>query len=239
MLRKLVRYAKKILGFSLGLLMSYGLLVLVLGNVAYHEFRAAERPFVTIYLVSNGVHTDIVMPMKHDVFDWHTQLNPHDTAGGSQTVAQYVAIGWGSRSFYLDTPTWADLTPTVAFKALFGLDKSALHVTFYPDAPERSERVVSYRVTRDEYRQLVQAILPSFARDEHQRPQLIPHAHYASNDAFYEAQGTYHAYYTCNTWTNERLKISGLPSVYWTPFAHQLIDFYQENHANHFLKQPE
>lgn len=225
---KIMRYVLRGVVGLLVVLVCYGLAAWGLGQWAYHDFRANNQPSaITIYLVSNGVHTDIVMPMRNEIYDWRQDVNPKDTAGGNRTQAEYVGVGWGSRSFYLETPTWADLTPGIAFKALFGLDKSALHVTFYAAAPQIGKRVVAYRVTPQEYQKLVQSIVPSFARDDRQRSRVIANAGYGQNDAFYEANGQYSAFYTCNTWTNERLKFSGLPSVYWTPFANTLIEHYQ------------
>ena len=34
---------------------------------------------ITLFLVSNGVHTDVVMPLKNDIFDWSDVVNPKDT----------------------------------------------------------------------------------------------------------------------------------------------------------------
>ena len=31
---------------------------------------------ITLFLVSNGVHTDVVMPLKNDIFDWSDVVNP-------------------------------------------------------------------------------------------------------------------------------------------------------------------
>lgn len=38
-----------------------------------------------------------------------------------------VQIGWGSRAFYTQVPTWADLTPQIAAQALF-YDDAVLYV---------------------------------------------------------------------------------------------------------------
>ena len=51
------------------------------------------------------------------VFDWHTVLRSehfqHPTA-----KLTYVALGWGDRNFYVDTPTWEDLSVTTTARAL-------------------------------------------------------------------------------------------------------------------------
>ncbi|MGN6746768.1 DUF2459 domain-containing protein, partial [Neisseria sp. P0024.S002] len=70
---------------------------------------------VTLYLHSNGVHADIVMPLSDDFFDWTSIINPADsTAGQGDAPIRYVGIGWGERNFYLNTPQWSDLTASTA-----------------------------------------------------------------------------------------------------------------------------
>lgn len=232
MLPSIKRFTRIIL-FILASLVLFAMLYLgaawLLGNISANETRTRTHDQnITIFISSNGVHTDIVLPMKNAIFDWHSQINPQDTAGGTQTQAQYVSIGWGDRGFYLDTPTWADLTASTAFKAAFGLSGSALHISYLPQEPSINENTVALHISESEYRQLVAQILPSFARDARGNTQLIPHKHYAQNDAFYEANGRYSLFHTCNTWTNERLKNSNLPAVKWTPFANGIMQHHQK-----------
>lgn len=196
----------------------------ILGNMATnHDHVAQNHENIAIFIISNGVHTDIALPMKNEVFDWYTQITPHDTASGTQTQAEYVGIGWGDRGFYLDTPTWADLKASTAFKAAFGLSGSALHITYHAQQPTPNELVAQLNISRTEYRRLLDEILPYFQRNHAGKPILIPHAAYGKNDAFYEANGRYGLFHTCNTWTNNRLKNSNLPAVKWTPFAHHIV----------------
>jgi len=48
-------------------------------------------------------------------------------------------------------------------------------------------------------------------------PLLIPEAGYHRYDNFYEAHGKYHMFWTCNNWTNTRLKEIGIKNSLWTP----------------------
>ena len=41
-------------------------------------------------------------------------------------------------------------------------------------------------------------------------PQLIKGKGYSDYDNFYEANYNYHLFKTCNTWTNESLKVAGV-----------------------------
>jgi len=47
---------------------------------------------------------------------------------------------------------------------------------------------------------------------------LIEGYSYGSNDAFYEAKGSFSCFKTCNTWTNQTLKKAEIKTAIWTPF---------------------
>lgn len=55
---------------------------------------------------------------------------------GKNTDFNYIAFGWGDKGFYLDTPTWADLKFSTAFKAAFWMGQSAMHTTYYREVKE-------------------------------------------------------------------------------------------------------
>lgn len=99
------------------------------------------------------------MPLHNKEFDWRTIVSPTDTR--KATPADYVAFGWGDHGFYLETPTWADLTVPTALKAVSWLNRTAIHATFYPELQENQHSVYIH-ITSEEYRKLVQSILPSF-----------------------------------------------------------------------------
>ena len=50
---------------------------------------------------------------------------------------------------------------------------------------------------------------------------------YGKNDSFYEAKGSYSFLFTCNTWTNEALKISGQKAAFWTASDKGIFQHYQ------------
>ncbi|OSI11371.1 TIGR02117 family protein [Neisseria canis] len=224
MLRKMLRLLLKGLFTLLFLAGVYFASAWVLGRIPVNSGRA-EQGDITIFLISNGVHTDIAMPLTNAEFDWRSVISPADT-DNPRLAADYVALGWGDRTFYLDTPGWSDLTATTAFKALTGLSRTAVHATFSPK-PQAGSRSIPIRVLPAEYLKLVNSILPQF-QYRNGRAIAIAGRGYSSNDVFYEAQGRYSLFVTCNTWANTHLKNSGLKSVVWTPFSGAVMDVYRK-----------
>jgi uncharacterized protein (TIGR02117 family) len=177
-----------------------------------------ETASIEAYVLSNGVHTDLVFPARSDTIDWTTLFDPRD-ARAVPPDAEFVAIGWGDREFYLHTPTWADLTARRAFGALFGANASLLHVTWLTRAQLR-QGAYAMPLSPRQYLQLMAHVRESLPRGA-ARP--VPGAGYGAEDAFYEALGSYHLFETCNTWTGRGLRRAGVPVSRWTPFDFNVV----------------
>ena len=181
---------------------------------------------VTIYIKTNGVHTDIIVPVKNSQIDWskeikfsHTQLN--------DTMMRYLALGWGDKGFYLETPKWADLKFSTAFKAAFALGTTAIHATFY-DTLIENQQCKKIMLSKDQYARLIKYISNSFKNDDHKHIiNIITKANYSNKDAFYEANDSYSMLHTCNTWANTGLKKCGQRACLWTPFDTGIFLKYQ------------
>ncbi|KOY85457.1 urease-associated protein [bacterium 336/3] len=183
---------------------------------------------ISIYILTNGVHTDIVLPIKTNFIDWSEEIKFENT-NSKDTAFQYVALGWGDRGFYLETPTWADLKFSTAFKAAFGLSKTAIHTTFYQELKE-GKNCVKIKISANQYQKLIEYVKKSFKTDSENHFVCIQtDARYGKNDAFYEATGSYSLFHTCNTWTNNALKIAGQKACVWTPFDTGIFYHYQHN----------
>ena len=181
---------------------------------------------VTAYILSNGVHTDIVLPIRNVERDWSKVL-PFTHTTGRDSTAEWVAFGWGDKGFYLETPTWGDLTARVAFKAMFALGSSAMHVTYHKGLRE-GPLCKRLHLSRGQYERLARYIEGSFAKDAAGRIQVIDtQANYGPNDAFYEGVGSYHLFHTCNTWTNNALKACGQRACVWTALDGGILGLYE------------
>ena len=173
---------------------------------------------VTIYLANNGVHADLILPMKAQGLDWEPLLPVRHFAGADPN-SRWVAFGAGERRVYLDTPTWWDLTPVTLWAALTGGER-VMHVEWVSD-PAYAAREIRLRPA--EYRRLWQSIRAEFALDGDSRPVRIDHLGYGPSDAFYGGRGQASAVNTCNNWAADRLRMAGVETSLWPPFAQGVV----------------
>ncbi len=191
---------------------AYGLAAITIGR------ETGSKDEITIYIKTNGVHTDIVVPVKNAQQDWSREVQFTNTQLGDTAGIQYLAMGWGDKGFYLETPTWGDLKFSTAFKAATGLSTTAIHATYYHVMHE-GEDCKKIVISTEQYNRLIKYITGSFQHDDAGHVEhIVTHANYGDNDAFYEAKGSYSMFYTCNTWANCALKSCGQRACLWTPF---------------------
>lgn len=172
---------------------------------------------VAIYIITNGIHTDIVVPVKNSQIDWIKELKYSNTVLRDTSV-KYLAMGWGDKEFYLETPEWTDLKFRVAFNAAFGLGNTAIHATFHKKMTE-SESCKKIIISKAQYARLIQYIDGSFQKSAGGHViHIKTGANYGNSDAFYEANGSLSMLHTCNTWANNGLKKSGQKACLWTAF---------------------
>lgn len=223
-----IRKIAKVIGkFLLGLvifILLYGLATIAFSRITVNENKE-QSDEVSVYILTNGVHTDVVVPIKTDVKDWTETVSTNDTFGKDST-ANFVAFGWGDKGFYLETPTWADLKFSTAFKAATGLSQSAMHVTFYKQM-RTGEDCRKISISKANYKNLVEYIIASFETDANGNTiHIVTDANYGKTDAFYEGIGRYNLFFTCNTWANSALKSGNLKAAFWTPMDSGIFRHY-------------
>ena len=174
---------------------------------------------ITIYLADNGIHADIIMPVRAQGLDW-APLVPKGDFASADPNARWVAFGSGEERVYLNTPTWWDITPRTIWSALTG-GRRVMHVEYVSD-PGYAVRQI--RLRPEEYRRLWAAIRADF----NGRPQLIGHPGYGCCDAFYRATGKANAIRTCNSWAADRLRLAGIKTSLWPPFVQGLTWRYRK-----------
>lgn len=213
-MKKALKIALKIFLVLFGLILIYLIAVFSLSKITVNQEKNT-KPEVEIYILTNGVHTDIVMPTKNDQIDWSQQVKFANTKAADSTY-KYLAMGWGDKGFYLETPEWSDLKASVAFKAASGLSTTAIHATYYKSLREGAD-CKKMMISKEQYDRLIRYISQSFQKDATGNfLNIKTDAIYGKTDAFYEATGSYSLFHTCNTWANSALKASGQKCCYWT-----------------------
>uniref|UniRef100_UPI00404983BA TIGR02117 family protein n=1 Tax=Flavobacterium sp. TaxID=239 RepID=UPI00404983BA len=216
MLKKTFKFIGKTLLFLVGFVVLYLISAYAMSRITVDEEVVPNRE-IAIYIKTNGVHTDIVVPVRNAQIDWSEKIKFEHTIQKDAT-AQFVALGWGDKGFYLETPEWADLKASVALKAATGIGSTAIHATFYSNIIE-SETCKKILISTEQYARLITYVENSFKKDENNNYiNISTDANYGKTDAFYEANGSYSLFHTCNTWANNGLKSSGQKCCLWTPF---------------------
>jgi uncharacterized protein (TIGR02117 family) len=230
-LRKIFKTTFRIIGgfllLFISLVLIYLLMAILLSLIEVKEKQEADSQ-VEIYIQTNGVHTDFVLPIKYDTIDWSRKIHFENTPG-KDSLMQYISFGWGDRDFYLNTPTWADLKFSTAFNASFGLTRSAIHITFYKSV-EESRNCIKLKLSKRQYLLLKNYLESYFIKNDRGNYINIPFnpAYYGPDDSFYKANGHYSLFFTCNTWTNRGLKICGQKACLWTPFDKGIFYHYRK-----------
>lgn len=181
-------------------------------NPDWSEPAAADPAAVEIMVGTNGVHTELVLPLVTPEKDWRGDFPVTDIPASGEPYT-HVAVSWGEREVFLATPTWADLSSGTALQAMIGGD-ALLHVAHYVrPAPGPDNRPL--RLTRAQYARLVARIEKAIVPAERRRK----HRGYFDNDVFYDARGRYRWNNTCNQWTSDTLAAAGVRIGWWTPLA--------------------
>lgn len=196
---------------------TYFVVSLILTTIAVDRKAQPAVSDTSIFLATNGVHLDIVLP-KSDLDSLLLSGLKHDT------TERYLSFGWGDENFYINTPTWGDLTFNNAFRALFLNSTTLVHVTRHK---QKDPGWVEVKVNASELQRLNAYLLHSFEKDESGMQILLENEGYSSADDFYKSKGSYSCFKTCNSWVNIGFKESGLKSCLWTPFDFGLINKYE------------
>ena len=209
-----MKLAKKIVLFIILPPALYFTIAMILTFITVNKHPVTSSQNQTIFLSSNGIHLDIILPVD--------KLSPALKKGLTLSKeSKYTAFGWGDKDFYLNTPNWSDLSLKTAFKAMFLPSETLMHVSQYKHV---SENWTTVHLTTEELKKINQLINQSFG----QHKIKIPNSGYGKNDTFYKATGSYSILKTCNTWVNNIFKNSGLKACLWTPFSFGLESKYKD-----------
>jgi len=200
------------------------------GNAALYPAAAGAETF-SVVIADHGYHAGLAI-RRADLDRFSLDLNdPVLSALFARYQAyEWVEIGWGDEQFYRFAPDISDVTVKMAFNALSGMNETTvLHVVGLEKAPElvfiRSD-VQRVELSEAGMREVMMGVSKAFARDEHSQPVERGRGIYGPS-LFYQANGHYSMFNTCNMWIGDLLNSAGLrvspvPSVASTSLLSEL-----------------
>jgi len=204
-----------------------GLLILLIVNALYallalggtlisvnRNYQPASNG-IPVFVSTNGFHTDVILPVQNRR-DKCFQLLLQPDLATNYAHCPYVSFGWGDRNFYMESYNGSFPKVTTILSTLFIPGKTLMHIDFYRTTPKPGNRVKKLLLTPAQYEQLVDFVTASF-RQSNSGLAKLPQPGYYNSDYFFEAEGKYHLFNTCNVWTGEALKQAGVKISYWTP----------------------
>lgn len=225
--KKIIRVAGK---FTLSFLSSialYFFIAYVFSHITVNSDTENKKE-VAIYIMSNGIHTDLVLPAQTAIKDWTKEIKYSNTITADSSYI-FLAFGWGDKKFYLETPEFSDLKISTALLAISALGSSAMHTTYYQNITE-DKHCKKVLMSKAQYQKLCEYISNCFILDGSGHfVKINTPIHYDNGDAFYQAKGSYSIFKTCNTWTNNALKFSGQKCCLWTIFDTPILAKYERD----------
>ncbi len=218
----ILKYSVSLVGL---IVVSFFLLCIFLALIPVEKEKTEEPKLVSIYFMQSGVHTDIIVPVHHQIQNWDA-LFPYENNKVYDTTFHWIGIGMGDKRFFLTTPSFNDLTLSTAFRGAFGLNGAAIHAYYHYEIPI-DRPTIKLKITENQYRRLCRYIKRTI-RFKNKKPILLASKVEGTTfdyDRYYDAKGAYSILNTCNSWVNEGLKFSGQRGCYWTAFAGGI--FYQ------------
>ncbi|MCK5701222.1 MAG: DUF2459 domain-containing protein [Cyclobacteriaceae bacterium] len=215
-----MRIVTKILKWILYFLMiplGYLVISIILTYITVNNSENETDNNKLVYLSSNGVHLNIIIHQNDLDIDLKNGLEFTEDE-------EYLSFGWGDENFYLNTPTWDDLTLKNAFIALFLKSSALIHLTRWKQVNNSWTKVI---IGESELKKLNHYLSMSFKKDVNGKKIILNNSGYSINDDFYKASGSFSCFKTCNTWVNKAFKESGLKSCLWTPFDFGLLNKYE------------
>lgn len=182
------------------------------------EIKDSDSSSFTIYLVKQRWHTGIVFQRsKVDTNLWK-EINDFKDA-------EWIDVGWGDKEFY----QYPGFDPGLAVKALFYPTPSTLRVAGIYISIEKyaqiSDAAVKINLTKEQFDSLSGLISNSYSKNENNEPVILNKREIST---FYEAEGNYHLFNTCNTWVAEKLKKIGFDISDDIILVEQLLNEVQE-----------
>lgn len=188
--------------------------------------RSEPTDGITIMVETNGVHTGIVMPVTTRMKDWRETFPTAGLPREDGQLPTHIAVGWGEKEVFLNTPTWSDLSPSTALRIVVSGGSGLLRVAHYVrPAPSPNHRPI--RLREEEYARLVARIEQALPPEPRGAVRTV-YTSYEPNAVHYDATGRYTLGNTCNQWVGDTLAFAGITMGRWTPLAGGVMKWIRE-----------
>jgi uncharacterized protein (TIGR02117 family) len=191
----------------------YFLAALIGSHIPANNGWASPTDGIDIFVETNGVHVSLIVPMSAAGEDLSDLIRPEDLQN-RDLYGTHVMIGWGHRRVYRSARTWGDVKSGDIASAIIGSDYTTLHV-YHLINPQPLPRRKILRITPHQYRDIIRQIRATFRLTD--SGQSVAYPAYGPDNLFYDSKGHYSALYTCNNWTGDILRKSGVRVGIWTP----------------------
>ena len=162
--------------------------------------RSGSRTEV-IYVISGGWHTELGLSLA-EISGPLAALKPEFPS------ARYLVFGWGARDYYMArNPGIGDILRALAPGPAVML---VIPLQMPPDVFFDASHAFVVHVSRDGVERLSKLLWNYLAPDKETLPRSIGTGPYPQS-VFYASTGTYSLSHTCNTWTADGLRVTGLP----------------------------
>ncbi|MEG4276686.1 TIGR02117 family protein [Microcoleus sp. MON1_C1] len=207
----------------LGIVILFLTAFLTIGYLTPRKWGNYSQPDCTIslYISNQGIHTEIIVPVKNEYFDWNQFLPLTEIGRDATSDYKYLSFGWGDRAFMLETSTSAIINPVTAFKALFLATPSTVHVQGYRLPPQNIE-AKCVKISGANYLKIINFLKDTFQLDAAGKKRKISYG-YDNSDSFYEAKGSYSILRTCNDWTAEALQKADVNTPLWSTLSSAIM----------------
>jgi uncharacterized protein (TIGR02117 family) len=231
-----LRWSLKFILFSI----SFYLLVVFIGGYVWTtnpkeinstQTENQQQNEIEIYITSNGFHTDIVIPIQNetDFFKTLSQDSVINSYLGKTNSYKWLSVGWGDKGFYNESYNGNFPSLPACLNAALLPSVTLMHLDFYRNNLREDENCKKIKLKNEEYQNLLQHIVGSFrtVKEDSESTMTkfirLPQKGYSNSDYFFVAEGNYHLFYTCNSWTNEGLQKGNQKTARFAALAQTIL----------------
>lgn len=179
--------------------------------------KAADCRF-RVYVSGGIMHTNFFVPVRNDAFDWSQHLDLSTIGKLTPDDYRYLQFGWGDRIFYVETPSWDQVSISSAVRSLVLQNPAALFVKGHTAVPQYpNETLKCIRLSEGNYLKLMRFIADSFQTN--QGKALRIGTGQDGTSSFYAANGRYSSLKTCNSWIADGLRTADVNTPLWGGLA--------------------